>query len=139
MQDLREASSRGTSRLAAAILAAGAFGVMSAMGGGALSAVSRSSGLAYAATGTPAPDAGDDEEKEVPPSQVDRYITVYKAMQRDHSVTVEQAAAKQGMTVEAFRKLEDKIERDDAVRERVRKALKEAAEGLPSPSATGPK
>ena len=41
--------------------------------------------------------------------------------------TVEQAASKQGMTVAQFRSLEDKIERDDTLRERVRTALRKAA------------
>jgi hypothetical protein len=48
-------------------------------------------------------------------------------MQKDHNLTVEQAASKQGLTVEQFRALENKIEADDTLRERVRKALRHAA------------
>jgi hypothetical protein len=71
------------------------------------------------------PEADDD--KDVPTSQVDKYINVYEAMQKDHNLTVEQAASKQGLTVAQFRQLENKIESDDTLRERVRKALRHAA------------
>jgi hypothetical protein len=72
-------------------------------------------------------DAAPDDEKDVPTSQVDKYISVYEAMQKDHNLTVEQAASKQGLTVAQFRSLENKIENDDTLRERVRKALRHAA------------
>jgi hypothetical protein len=70
-----------------------------------------------------AQDMGGDDEKEVPPADVEKYIDTYKAMQKDHGLTVEQAASKQGLTLAQFRSLEDKIERDDTLREHVRKAL----------------
>jgi len=72
-------------------------------------------------------DQNDDDEKDVPTSQVDKYIGVYAAMQKDHSLTVEQAASKQGLTVAQFRQLEGRIEQNDTLRERVRKALRHAA------------
>ena len=71
--------------------------------------------------------ADEDDDKDVPPGQVDKYVSVYRSMQKDHGLTVEQAASKQGMTVTQFRSLEDKIERDDTLRERVRTALRKAA------------
>ena len=74
-----------------------------------------------------AQDESDDEDKDVPTSQVDRYIAVYEAMQKDHSLTVEQAASRQGLTVAQFRQLEGRIEQNDTLRERVRKALRHAA------------
>ena len=70
--------------------------------------------------------ATSDDDKEVPNSQVEKYIDAYKAMQKDHSLTAEQAASKQGMTIAQFRSLEGRIERDDTLRERVRKALRTA-------------
>jgi hypothetical protein len=73
------------------------------------------------------PSDSDDDDKDVPTSQVDKYISVYASMQKDHNLTVEQAASKQGLTVAQFRSLENKIENDDALRERVRKALRQAA------------
>ena len=72
-------------------------------------------------------DASDDDDKDVPTSQVDKYISVYESMQKDHNLTVEQAASRQGLTVDQFRALENKIEADDTLRERVRKALRHAA------------
>ena len=73
----------------------------------------------------PAPAAEtDDDDKDVPTSQVDKYISVYESMQKDHNLTVEQATSKQGLTVAQFRSIEGKIERDDTLRERVRKALR---------------
>jgi hypothetical protein len=78
-------------------------------------------------TGTVQTEADEDDDKDVPPGQVDKYVGVYRSMQKDHGLTVEQAASKQGMTVTQFRSLEDKIERDDTLRERVRTALRKAA------------
>jgi hypothetical protein len=76
----------------------------------------------------PAPrEETDEDDKDVPTSQVDKYISVYESMQKDHNLTVDQAASKQGLTVEQFRALENKIEADDTLRERVRKALRHAA------------
>ena len=72
-------------------------------------------------------DAEDDDNQDVPTSQVDKYISVYESMQKDHNLTVDQAASKQGLTVAQFRDLENKIEADDTLRERVRKALRHAA------------
>ena len=78
-------------------------------------------------TGTVQTEADEDDDKDVPPAQVDKYVSVYRSMQNDHGLTVEQAASKQGMTVTQFRSLEGKIERDDTLRERVRTALRKAA------------
>ena len=72
-------------------------------------------------------DEGSGDETDVPPQEVDKYIKVYKAMQHNRNLTVEQAAAAQGLSVPAFRSLEDRIERNDALREHVRDALKPQA------------
>jgi hypothetical protein len=77
-------------------------------------------------------EEGSGDENEVPPQDVDKYIKVYQAMQHNRNLTVEQAAAAQGLSVTAFRSLEDRIERNDALREHVRDALKPQAS--PSPS-----
>lgn len=77
-------------------------------------------------------DEGGGDETDVPPQDVDKYIKVYQAMQHNRSLTVEQAAGAQGLSVSAFRSLEDRIERNDALREHVRDALKPQA--APSPS-----
>ncbi len=82
--------------------------------------------LAASPATAPAPPSETDEadDKDVPTSQVDKYISVYESMQKDHNLTVEQATSKQGLTVAQFRSIEGKIERDDTLRERVRKALR---------------
>ncbi|MGO9061949.1 MAG: hypothetical protein ACLQU2_31955 [Candidatus Binataceae bacterium] len=76
--------------------------------------------------------AQDDEEDsgsdEVPPDQVDKYVNVYQAMQRDRTLTVDQAAAQQHLTIQQFRDIEAKIERDGVLRERVRRELLKSAQ-----------
>ena len=79
------------------------------------------------ATAPAPPEETDEDDKDVPTSQVDKYISVYESMQKDHNLTVEQATSKQGLTVAQFRSIEGKIERDDTLRERVRKALRHAS------------
>jgi hypothetical protein len=74
-----------------------------------------------------AQDDDEDADSEVPSDQVEKYVAVYKDMQRDRNLTVETAAAKEGLTVAEFRDLEDKISRDDAAREHVRTELQAAA------------
>ena len=44
-------------------------------------------------------------------------------MQCDHALTVEKAAASQGLTVAAFRELEGQIEHDENARDQARRAL----------------
>jgi hypothetical protein len=69
------------------------------------------------------------------PDQIEKYVAVYRAMQRNHTMTVEQAAAAQGLTVGAFRDLERRIESDDLTRERARNALAAPAQSV-TPTAT---
>ena len=78
-----------------------------------------------------------DEEEAIPTEQVDKYIAVYSAMQKNHSLGVEQAASKQGLTVDEFRTLEDKIEQNPIVHQRVLDALKASSTGGKPPSAAG--
>jgi hypothetical protein len=80
----------------------------------------------------------DNDTDQVPPAEVDRYLAVYKAMQRDRSLTAEKAAAQQGMTLQAFRELESRVERDDAATQHVRDELqKSARQALPSAPSPG--
>jgi len=78
-------------------------------------------------------DSSSDDQSEVPPEQVEKYIAIYKATQANHSLTVEQAASQQGLTVPQFREIEGRIERDDALRARVRKALRNSASDTAKP------
>jgi hypothetical protein len=84
---------------------------------------------------------GDDDEpgdnatsdKNVSPEQIQKYVAVYRAMQRDHSLSIEQAAAAQGLSVSAFRELEQRIESDDLARDDARAALAAPAQQATSP------
>jgi hypothetical protein len=69
-------------------------------------------------------------------NEVKRYVAVYKAMQHNHRLTAEQAAATQGLTAEAFRDLEQRIERNDLARDQARRALAEGAQQT-APSNSG--
>jgi hypothetical protein len=73
-----------------------------------------------------AEDAEDENDTKVPPDQVEKYVAVYKDMQRDRGLTIDKAAAKEGLTVSNFRDLEQKIERDEPAREHVRTELQAA-------------
>jgi hypothetical protein len=55
--------------------------------------------------------------------EIKKYVAVYRAMQHNHSMTIEEAAAGQGMNVGAFRDLERRIESDDLARDEARRAL----------------
>lgn len=70
---------------------------------------------------------GAPDEAPVSADQMNKYIAVYSAMQHDHSLAVEQAASRQGLTVEQFRDIENRIERNPAAHERVMDALKKAS------------
>jgi hypothetical protein len=72
-------------------------------------------------------DEGDNDNSEVTPAEVEKYVAVYRAMHRDRSLTVEQAAAQQGMTVAAFRALENRVQRDDAALQHARDELQDSA------------
>ncbi len=78
-----------------------------------------------------AQNSDDDTDSEVPPDQVEKYVAVYTDMQRNRSLTIDAAAAKEGLTVAEFRDLEQKIERDDTAREHVRTELQAAAARKP--------
>jgi len=81
-------------------------------------------------------DEGTSDEETIPTDQVDKYIAVYSSMQKNHSLSVEQAASKQGLTVDQFRTLEDKIERNPVIHERVLDALKASATGKKAASSS---
>lgn len=68
-------------------------------------------------------DDQDSEGNDVSPAQVEQYVKVYESMQRDRTLTVDQAAAKQHLTVDQFRDIETRVERDGVLRERVRREL----------------
>ncbi len=87
-----------------------------------------------------AQDDNDSDEIEVPPGDIEKYVAVYKAMQRDRTLTVDQAATQNGLTLQTFRDLESRVERDDAALQRARDELQAAAvqaSPLGQPSGSG--
>jgi hypothetical protein len=76
------------------------------------------------------------EDEGVSHDEIQKYVAVYRAMQHNHRLTVEQAAETQGLTLQAFRDLEQRIERDDAARDEARQELMESAR-QPTPSGPG--
>ncbi len=85
---------------------------------------------AQAAAGMVVVQADEDTQanEQVPSDEIKKYVAVYIAMQRDHNLTVEQAAAAQGLTVAAFRELEQRIEHNEVAREEARQALAKGAQ-----------
>jgi hypothetical protein len=82
--------------------------------------------------------AGEVMSSEVVSSnEVKKYVAVYKAMQHNHRLNAERAAATQGLTAGAFCDLEQRIERNDVARDQARRALAEGAQQTaPSDSGT---
>jgi phage protein D len=74
----------------------------------------------------------ESDENEVSTDDVEKYVSVYKAMQRNRSLTVDQAAAAQGLTTKQFRELEDRVQRDDAALQQARDELQAAAQSSPA-------
>ena len=83
-----------------------------------------------------AQDSDSTDRAGVSPDQLEKYVAVYGAMQRDRGLTVESAAAKESLTLNQFRELEQKIERNDLAREQVRRELQAAANLSPSARST---
>jgi hypothetical protein len=71
-------------------------------------------------------DSAADEES-ASPTEIEKYVAVYKAMQRDRTLTVDAAAAQQGMSLVQFRHLEAKIQDDEAAVQHVRDELQGSA------------
>jgi len=94
----------------------------------------QASATAYRVPPRVAQEASDLDETEVSPAQLEKYVAVYKAMQRDRSLSVEAAAAQNGMTLDAFRALESQVQRDEAALQRAREELQTAVK---QPQSTG--
>ncbi len=79
---------------------------------------------------SPSPTAQNEEAdfSEVSPDEIEKYVSVYKAMQRNRKLTVDQAVKAQGLTLKQFRALENRVQRDDAALEQARTELQAAAE-----------
>ena len=88
-------------------------------------------------TGMVVVQADENTQANEPSKQeIKQYVAVYIAMQRNHDLTVEQAAAAQGLTVNAFRELEQRIEQNEIARDEARRELSEGAQQT-APSRSG--
>jgi hypothetical protein len=116
MEPSKAARIRDFALAATILMAVGLFFVMAAIKVGVIGHYSSSF------TQEAQEEAGNNDDS-VPPKQIRQYVAVYRAMQRDHSLTIERACTQQGLTVLAFRDIERKIERNDQVRTRVREQL----------------
>jgi hypothetical protein len=81
-------------------------------------------------------DSDSDEDHGVSSDEIEKYVAVYRDMHRDRSLSVEGAAAKEGLSINQFRRLEQKIERNEVAREHVRMELQAAASASPSAEST---
>jgi hypothetical protein len=71
-------------------------------------------------------EVGEEEESPgVSESEIERYIEVYKAMQANHALTIEEAVKPFNVTLEQFRAIERRIQKEQRYVDRVRKALLE--------------
>jgi hypothetical protein len=83
-----------------------------------------------------AQESAESEEDDVSEQELERYIEVYKAMQADHGLTIDEALTERGMELGEFRALEQRIQHQDGLVRRVREALLEYAKsrgGQPMP------
>lgn len=85
-------------------------------------------------TGVGGPDAviqaqetEESSEPKVSDEELDLYIDVYRAMQADRSLQIADAVADRGVSVEAFRAIERKVQMQERLIKRVREALLEQA------------
>lgn len=67
------------------------------------------------------------EASGVAESELALYIEVYSAMQADHDLTIDAALAPRQVTLERFRNIEQRVQKDQRLVDRVRQALLEHA------------
>jgi hypothetical protein len=79
---------------------------------------------------SPTETAEGDDADNVTESDFQSYLRVLEAMQADHSLAVEDAAVRGDLTLEEFREVESRVQRNDVLVERTREALRKKAESL---------
>lgn len=74
--------------------------------------------------------AQDQEENaadQVSPSELALYTDVYTAMQANHDLTLDQVLAQKGVSLEQFRNIERRVQKQDRLVRKVREALQAQA------------
>jgi len=75
-----------------------------------------------------AQESDDDHDQQgVTEAEIELYIDVYSAMQKDHDITIESAIAPHNVSLEQFRDVERRVQKDQRMVDRVREALLETA------------
>jgi hypothetical protein len=70
-----------------------------------------------------AQESAGDNRDEVSVTELQLYIDVSTAMQADHSLTLDQALVQKNVTLDQFRSIERRIQREDRLVRKVRDAL----------------
>jgi hypothetical protein len=72
----------------------------------------------------------DHDPSSVTESEFQAYLRILEAMQADHDLPIEQALEAEQLTLERFRDVEQRVQRNDVLVERARTTLKEKAQSL---------
>jgi hypothetical protein len=83
--------------------------------------------LAFAAYRPQAEEISAEEPATVSESDIQTYLNVYKAMQSDHGLSIEDALRPYNLTLDEFRQIERHIQDQPRLVERVRQALTDYA------------
>ena len=86
-----------------------------------------------------AQEAGGEEVDEVSSSELQLYIDTYTAMQANHDLTLESVLLEKNVSLDEFRNIERRVQRQDRLVRKVREALQATAkartDALPLPGA----
>ena len=70
---------------------------------------------------------GENEADKVSPAELQLYTDVYTAMQANHDLTLESILAQKGVSLEQFRNIERRVQKQDRLVRKVREALQAQA------------
>ena len=103
-------------------------------------------GVLLLALRSPAQDQGEGENEadKVTPAELQLYTDVYTAMQANHDLTLDSILAQKGVSLEQFRNIERRVQKQDRLVRKVREALQAQARsradalGAPAQAAAPP-
>ncbi len=87
---------------------------------------------------------GENEADRVTPAELQLYTDVYTAMQANHDLTLDSILAQKGVSLEQFRNIERRVQKQDRLVRKVREALQAQAKsradalGAPAQAAAPP-
>jgi hypothetical protein len=74
-----------------------------------------------------AQEAAQADADQVSPSELNTYIDVYTAMQADHDLTLDGILAQKGVSMDQFRNIERRVQKQERLVRKVREALQAQA------------